>query len=209
MGVKRWLFGAVLLWSLPLLGCSTAELENRCFPMMALVDCDGEQVAFDCGFPELSQKDNTDVEESKVDAPMMTGETFREAYEKYKKELDKKADYNHLKILVFSEAFLQNREAFSQTVEYLQESGLFPRNVYVCVTDDVGALMEAEKNLPSDVGSYLETYLQNQESERGEELVNLGTVLDESENHRKTLQQPFLAVENDSVLWNGCYVLTE
>lgn len=193
--------------SLQIAGCSATELENRCFPMMAVVDYQEGQVEFTYGFPELSQKENTDVEESKVDAPMTGGSSFREAHENYKQELDKKADCNHLKVLVLSEAFLKQQEAFSQMIEYLQKSELFPRNSYVCVTDDVGALMESEQSLPTDIGSYLETFLQNHEPERDSELVNLGTVLDESENHIRTLQLPYLTVEEDAVLWDGYYVL--
>lgn len=204
----RWLLVlAAGFAALTLSGCSATELENRCFPMLAVVDYDGKQVKFAYGFPQLSQKENTDVEESKVDAPMTEGASFREAYENYSGELDKKADCNHLKALVFSEAFLQQTDMRDQMIDYLQESELFPRNVYVCVADDPKALMEAEKSLPTDVGSYLETYLQNQEPQKDAKLVNLGTVLDESENHQKAVQLPYLTTEDDAVLWDGYYVL--
>lgn len=204
----RWALAVVAVaLSLQMIGCSATELEDRCFPMLAAADYKDGQVEFAYGFPQLSQKENTDVEESKVDAPMTPGASFREAYENYKQELDKKADANHLKVFVLSEAFLQQEDVMAQTIEYLQQSELFPRNTYVCVTDDIGALMKSEKNLPTDVGSYLENFLKNHEPERDVDLVNLGTVLDESENHIKTLQLPYLKVKEDAVLWDGYYVL--
>lgn len=162
---------------------------------------------FAYGFPQPSQDENTDQEASQTDAPMKEGSSFREAHENYKQELDKKADCNHLKVFVLSEAFMQQEEMLAQMIEYLQRSELFPRNTFVCVTDDVEALMKSEKDLSTDLGSYLETFLQNHEPERDSELVNLGTVLDESENHIKTLQLPYLTVEKDAVLWDGYYVL--
>ena len=48
-----------------LCGCSATELEDRCFPMMAVVDEKDGQISFGYGFPKLSQKDNTDLEEAR------------------------------------------------------------------------------------------------------------------------------------------------
>ena len=54
-------------------GCSATELEDRCFPMMAVVDEKDGQISFGYGFPKLSQKDNTDLEEARVNiAPVTT-----------------------------------------------------------------------------------------------------------------------------------------
>ena len=39
-----------------LCGCSATELEDRCFPMMAVVDEKDGQISFGYGFPKLSQK---------------------------------------------------------------------------------------------------------------------------------------------------------
>lgn len=204
----RWLAALfVVVAALQLAGCSATELENRCFPMLAVVDYDGEQVQFAYGFPKPGEKENSNADEAKEQAPMTGGASFREAYEEYNRELDKKADSNHLKALVFSEEFLQQKDMLDQMIDFLQESELFPRNVYVCVVDDPKALMEAEESLPSDVGSYLETYLQNQEPFKDAKLVNLGTVLDESENRIKTVELPYLTTEDDTVQWDGCYVL--
>lgn len=198
-----------VLVSLQMAGCSATELEDRCFPMMAVVDYRINQVEFAYGFPQLSQKENTDVEESKVDAPMTPGADFVSAHERYRKELDKKADCNHMKVLVLSEEFMQQSDVYAQTIEYLQQSELFPRNVYVCVTDDIAELLKTESDLPTDLGSYLETYLNNHEPESDAELVNLGTLIDESENHIKTLQLPYLTVEEGAILWDRSFPISK
>ena len=55
-----------------LCGCSATELEDRCFPMMAVVDEKDGQISFGYGFPKLSQKDNTDLEEARVNIAPVT-----------------------------------------------------------------------------------------------------------------------------------------
>ena len=59
-----------------LCGCSATELEDRCFPMMAVVDEKDGQISFGYGFPKLSQKDNTDLEEARVNIAPVTGKTI-------------------------------------------------------------------------------------------------------------------------------------
>lgn len=186
-------------------GCSATELEDRCFPMLAVVDYRLGQVQFAYGFPELSQKDATDTEEAKVDAPMTAGVDFKEAVSACTLELDKKADCNHMKVFVLSSTFLKQEGVYENMIEYLQQQELFPRNTHVCVTNDVTALLGAEEELPTDLGSYLEEYLKNHEKEHDGELINLGTLMDESENHIKTLELPLLTVEEGAILWEENY----
>lgn len=186
-------------------GCSATELEDRCFPMLAVVDYRLGQVQFAYAFPELSQKDATDTEEAKVDAPMTAGADFKEAVSASTLELDKKADCNHMKVFVLSSTFLKQEGVYENMIEYLQQQELFPRNTYVCVTNDVTALFDTEEALPTDLGSYLEEYLKNHEKEHDSELINLGTLMDESENHVKTLELPLLTMEEGAILWKENY----
>ena len=194
---------AVLLLALQLAGCSATELENRCFPMLAVADYRVGLVEFCFGFPVLSQKSETDVEESKVQAAMAQGGDFASAVSNYDKQLDKKADCNHLKVLLIGQEMMEEGEACADMFRALRESEQFPRNIYVCVTRDVAELLETEGTLPTDMGSYLQTYLQNHEKEHGGKLVTLGSILDERENHSKVLHLPYLTVEDGSILWDA------
>lgn len=191
---------AAIAASLLLTGCSATELEDRCFPMMAAVDVRLGQVEFSYGFPELSQKDNTDVEESKVNAGVACGEDFEESYESYEQELSKFVDCNHMKVLVLGENLLES-DQYDKMLSYLQETELFPRNTYVCVTEDTHALYEIEGNLPEDLGTYLESFLQRHESERGISLPDLGKLLDARENGDGEVALPYLEVEDGAVRW--------
>lgn len=201
-GIRRYpALCLALALLLPLAGCSAVELEDRCFPMLAAVDYRVGQIAFAYGFPELSLKDDTDTDEAKVDAPAVLGRDFLSAVESCNGQLDRQADCNHLKVLVISGELLGQREAFSDMLRELRESELFPRNVYVCVTDDLTALRDAEPALPTDLGSYLEDFLMNHEKEHGGALVTLGTLLDETQNRSKTLYLPRLCAKDGAIRW--------
>lgn len=181
--------------------CNATELEDRCFPMMAITDVRQEKVRFAYGFPELSQKDNTDIKEADVGVPLTEGGNFAEALDVYEQELSNLADCNHMKVLVLGESLLTDTERFNETLDYLRESEVFPRNSYVCVTGDIEALLEKEFSLPEDEGSYLEKFLQHHESDHAIKLTNLGTLLDEQMNRRLKLELPYVSVEDDAIVW--------
>lgn len=184
-----------------LAACSATELEDRCFPMMAIADVSQEKVRFAYGFPELSQKDNTDIKEADVGVPLTEGGNFAEALAVYEAELSNLADCNHMKVFVIGESLLRDPKQFHATLDELQESEIFPRNSYVCVTDDIETLLEAEASLPEDEGSYLEKFLQHHESDHEIRLTNLGTLLDEQVNRRLVLELPYVSVEDDAIVW--------
>ena len=186
-----------------LCGCSATELEDRCFPMMAVVDEKDGQISFGYGFPKLSQKDNTDLEEARVNIAPVTGKTMESCVQTYDSRLEKLADCNHMKVLVFGENLMEDTGRYADVLSYLKQTGLFPRNIYVCVAEDPLALFETEEDLPQDLGSYLEQYLQNQESAGSGKLFKLGRLLDEKENLQIML--PYLETEDHIIFWKTMY----
>ena len=142
--------------------------------MMAVVDEKDGQISFGYGFPKLSQKDNTDLEEARVNIAPVTGKTMESCVQTYDSRLEKLADCNHMKVLVFGENLMEDTGRYADVLSYLKQTGLFPRNIYVCVAEDPLALFETEEDLPQDLGSYLEQYLQNQESAGSGKLFSSG-----------------------------------
>lgn len=209
---KRTVVNGILLvlclaGTMQLTGCGATELEDRCFPMMAAVDKNDTQILFSYGFPELSQKENTDLAEAKVNAAMSSGANFAEALHEYEGQLSKAADCNHMKVLVIGQRFVEDEAYFTEMLSYLREKELYPRNTYVCFTDTADDLYAIEENLPEDLGSYIEAYLQNHESEKQIRLLNLGILLDEQLNQRQVLQFPYLTVQNQAMVWESNYVI--
>ena len=205
--VNGILLGLCLAGTIQLTGCGATELEDRCFPMMAAVDKNDTQILFSYGFPELSQKENTDLAEAKVNAAMSSGANFAEALYEYEGQLSKAADCNHMKVLVIGQQFAEDEAHFTEMLSYLREKELYPRNTYVCFTDTADDLYAIEENLPEDLGSYIEAYLQNHESEKQIRLLNLGILLDEQLNQRQVLQFPYLTVRDQAIVWESNYVI--
>ena len=168
-----------------LCGCSATELEDRCFPMMAVVDEKDGQISFGYGFPKLSQMES--------------------CVQTYDSRLEKLADCNHMKVLVFGENLMEDTGRYADVLSYLKQTGLFPRNIYVCVAEDPLALFETEEDLPQELGSYLEQYLQNQESAGSGKLFKLGRLLDEKENHILQIMLPYLETEDHIIFWKTMY----
>lgn len=200
--MKRRIFFCVLLVGLLLCGCSATELENRCFPMLAAIDETDGQITFFYRFPALSQKENTDLKEASVNANPVAGETLRDCMQAYGQQLEKLADCSHMKVLVLGKRLIDDPEKYGETLRYLKETECFPRNTYVCAADDPAALCAVEGELSSDIGSYLEQFLQNHESDRQIALENLGRLLDEQENHKLSLRIPYLQLRGGAIVWD-------
>lgn len=202
--------GIVLALAAGLLcGCNANELENRCFPMLSIVDYEPgeEKVSFCYTFPTPRREEDQGTATGELDASFSYGETFEKAWEFYEKKLNKEADYNHLKVLVIGREFLENENLCSGMIDFLQEKETFPRNAYVCVMDEPEELLEVEESLSDDAGTYLEDFLKKNHTSQNEKLVTLGKMMDEQENRRLKLHLPYLMIEEGSVVWEENYIL--
>lgn len=190
-------------------GCNANELEDRCFPLLALVDYDArqEEASFSYTFPSPRREEDKGTATGDLDAGFAYGETFQKAWEYYEKKLDKEADYNHLKVVALGEDFVGNADEYNKMLDFLQEKETFPRNAYVCVIRETEELIEIEGSLSDDAGTYLESFLKNHEYGKTDKLVTLGSLMDEQENRRKELALPYITVEDGSVLWEAHYLI--
>jgi stage II sporulation protein R len=153
------------------------------------------------------------------------GDSCQMLYEPFAEQ--KMLDYNHIKVMVFEEAFLENTAAYEQLLTDIQEEDTFPRNAYVCVTEDAKKLTNLPDVSAADLGEYLEELLeknvaaydsirdsavetdtaQTDTAQHIKELPTIGQLVDEKENRRKTLYLPYLTVNEDSVAWAGEYCI--
>ena len=189
-----------LMIALPLflMGCSSTELEERCFPMLVAVGFEDGKVSFGAGF---SKENKTDMRAQNV-----FDIDFVKSKEKFQNRMNKNVDYNHLKMLVIEDDLLETPIAYSVMLANLAETESFPRNTYVCVVDDVEDLYELEKNISQDIGTYMEEYLKLHEEKKGR-LLTLGDLIDEQQNQTAIVYLPYIDVEDNFVEWKG-YVNT-
>lgn len=191
-----------------LTGCTKTELEERCFPLLAVVDYEPEsgQVTFCAGFPRAENSGGSTGQTTELQVSTVKADTFEKSRAEYEKNLNKQPDYNHLKVLVLGEKFADNQGAYDEMLESLAASEEFPRNTYVCIVEDTGKLLEIDSNLPQDLGTYLEEYLDHHE-EKKNRMLTLGDLIDEKENKKLMLYAPYLIPQDTYVEWGGYYAI--
>ena len=190
------------------MACAKTELEERCFPLLAVVDYEEEQkkVTFCAGFPRAENSGGSTGQSTELQVSTASGESFESSKSEYEKNLNKIPDYNHLKVLVLGEDLAKNEDMLIEMLDNLAYTEEFPRNTYVCVVDDVDDLLEIDKELPQDLGTYLEEYLNNHEKNKNR-MLTLGDLIDEKENQELVLYAPYLEPEDTYVEWGGYYAI--
>lgn len=204
--MKRMKCFLVVLISLMLTGCSSTELEERCFPMLVAAGFEDGKITYGAGFPKSDAAGQSNATETEIKMPIVSDIDFVRTKEKFEGRLNKEVDYNHLKVFVIEEELLEKSIAYNVMLQHLSETESFPRNTYVCVVDDIEDLYELEKNISQDIGTYLEEYLKKHE-EKKDRLLTLGDLMDEQKNQTMILYLPYFEVEDNYVEWKG-YVNT-
>lgn len=196
------MIGSVLL----LIGCAATELEERCFPLMAAVGYEDGLVTYALGFPRVGSSGEEEPQINEIQVSSVQAGSFQKSKEKYEGHLNKMTDYNHLKVIVLEMDFLEQSTDYEEMLDLLAKTEEFPRNTYVCVVDDMEELLQIDENLPQDLGSYLEEYLNNHE-EKKNRILTLGDLIDEKENEELILYIPYLETEENYVEWGGYYAI--
>lgn len=194
-----------------LTGCNSTELEDRCFPMLAAVDYEKEtgKVVFAYMFPRAGIKSEEGQNAAQIDVAPVEAQTFTEARAEFEREVSKKPDPNHLKVVLLGEALIENYGQYERMLEELQQDESFPRNTYVCITADVKGVLEQDEQRSMDIGSYLEELIENHDRKENRKLPTIGNLIDEKDNRRRTLEIPYIEVENDTILWQTEYVMAQ
>lgn len=186
-----------------LIGCSSEnELEERCFPMLAAVGWEKEEVLFELKFPYAKEGQSVNDSNQESGAMSTSGTDFAEAKRRYEERINKRADYNHMKVFVMETAFFQEEEACAKMLQYLQTEEEIPRNAYVCLVDRMEELENLESGLSQDPGTYLEEYLKLHEKKKTH-LLTLGDLMDAWKNDDTVLYLPYLKPEKNYVEWRG------
>lgn len=196
----------LLFLSVFMTACAATELEERCFPILAMAGYRDGKVTYGVGFPRVGSSGVKEVQVSEIQVPTVRTKSFEKSKSEYESHLNKVADYNHLKVIVLEKSLIEQTKSYEEMLGHLAKTEEFPRNTYVCVVEDIERLKTLEKTLPQELGSYLEEYLNHHESKKGR-ILTLGDLMDEKENHIMILYLPYLKVEDTYVSWGGYYTL--
>lgn len=160
----------VLTIGLMLTGCSAVELEERCFPTLAAVD-----------IVEVATDETTDKEVVEFYYNMDKSyepeyaDDIKTAVDSFEERLSQKADTNHLKVILIGKTLRNDKAAYASFMEYCKTSKKFPRNTYVCIADDINDIFD-------NMGDYYEEKMNKENHEDGEQIITLGTLLDDYTN---------------------------
>lgn len=110
---------------------------------------------------------------------------------------NKKADYNHLKVVLIEREFLENDTAVNEMLAFLEKQQQLPWNSYIIVTESCDAIAETEENLDCTLGDYLEQLLENTSGMKHESYPTLGMLYQERKNHLETMFVPYISVVDE------------
>lgn len=185
----------VLTIGLMLTGCSAVELEERCFPTLAavdVVDVDTDEITD----KEVTGKEVTDYKAYVSHRDDLANENsgyiefyynmdksyepeyaddIKTAVDSFEERLSQKADTNHLKVILIGKTLRNDKAAYASFMEYCKTSKKFPRNTYVCIADDINDIFD-------NMGDYYEQKMNKENHEDGEQIITLGTLLDDYTN---------------------------
>lgn len=164
----------VLTIGLMLTGCSAVELEERCFPTLAAVD-----IVDVVSHRDVSANENSGYIEFYYNMDKSYEPEYaydiKTAVDSFEDRLSQKADTNHLKVILIGKTLRNDKAAYSDFMEYCKTSKKFPRNTYVCIADDINDIFD-------NMGDYYEQKMNKENHEDGEQIITLGTLLDDYTN---------------------------
>lgn len=115
-------------------------------------------------------------------------------------------DYSHLKVLVLSRDFIEDEKAMSEFLSLMEQKNEVPRNTYLVVAEDAGAILDLEDTLGESVGNYLEQQFENVSQIKKQAYPTLGMLYQEVDNRSETLLIPFVKEEDGKPVVQQYYV---
>lgn len=122
------------------------------------------------------------------------------------KDGNRVVDYNHLKVIIISKAFLEKEESMEEFLELLEDKGDVPRNTYIVAAENAAEILNLEKELGDSAGNYIEELLENVSDVNKKAYPTLGMLYQEEENQTETYYIPFFKVEDNKPVIDHYYV---
>ena len=152
-----------------------------------------------CGCLFLNGCGATEVEnrEFPVLLEIKNEENFSKEWLNSLQKVNKKVDYNHLKIILITQDFLENEAAMSEMLSLLKQDKNVPLNAYVVTCGDTEELLGTEEKLEEPLGNYIEKLLENSDEITKETFPTIGLLYQEKENQVETLFIPYIGVRDE------------
>lgn len=189
-------------------GCSTTELENRNFPLAMGVDEKEDSCLITYKFQNLSAIANEKAKGSGGTDFYIEDKDFFTGISKYANETNKILDYNHLKVLILSEDFVEDDQALSDFLQVCGKEELIARNTLLFFAEDAAEILALDKNLDTAIGSYLEELIESREDYKLKDAVTLGDFYNDRANREQLLLVPVLTEQGGLPVIRNYYAIS-
>lgn len=189
-------------------GCSTTELENRKFPLAMGVDLEEESCRVSYKFQDLAEVADEKAQAGSGTDFYIKDKDFYTAISQYANDSNKEMDYNHMKVLILSEDFIEDSESLEVFLQICEKKALIARNTLLFVAEDAGEMLSLDKNLDSPIGTYLEEMIESREDYKLKDTVTLGDLLNDKANEEQLLFIPVLQEKGGLPVIRGYYAMT-
>ena len=122
---------------------------------------------------------------------------FQNVWLNHEYAVNKKVDYNHLKVVLIERSFLKKEAEVEDMLSMLEQEKEVPWNAYVMTTESCDRLAQTEGELDVLLGNYLEELLENTSGIDQKAYPTLGMLYEERANHLETLYIPFVDIEGE------------
>lgn len=189
-------------------GCGNTELEERNFPLAAVLTLTKENYQMAFGFEQLKNVADEKSEKENTSVLLTEGKDCMELFLHADGENPGEMDYNHLKALILNRSLLENEKQLGAFLGYLEEENLFSRNTLLFVTEDEpDQVMEMDTVLKEPVGTYLNERIASDERFKDSEAVTLGSLFRIWENENENLWIPYINCAEDKMILEKYYLM--
>ena len=154
-------------------------------------------ILFGCLFLEGCNVAELEDKEFPVLLNIRDQDTFESVWLNHEYAGNKKVDYNHLKVVLIEQSFLEKEAAVDGMLSMLEQEKEIPWNAYVMTTDSCENLAQTEEELDTLLGNYLEEFLENTSGIDQKAYPTLGMLYEERANHLETLYIPFVDAKEE------------
>lgn len=196
---------AVMLFA----GCSTTELENRNFPLAIGVDLDSGDTRISYKFQNLSKVADENAKTGQNTDFFTRSSDFYTGLMEYNNDSNKMMDYNHVKVLILGEDYVEDKDALEHMINICQKNNLIAYNTLLFFAEDAGSIMTLEENLDTSIGTYLQEMMEGRKDYTLQDAVTVGDLYKESKNKEQTLLIPVLKEKGGLPVIENYYVLSQ
>jgi len=182
----------LVIFSLFLEGCSTTELENRTFPLAMGVDLKEDGCLVSYKFQDLSEVADQNAQAGSSTDFYIKDKDFYTAISHYANDSNKEMDYNHMKVVILSEDFLEDDTSLEKFLQICEKKALIARNTILFAAEDTGKILSLDKNLDAAIGTYLEELMESRKDYKLKSTVTLGDLMNDRANREQLLLIPVL-----------------